>query len=131
MLQNISLNRYDILKVVFRFVIISVFCIFTSAAMLYVLAIIVSKVNISFDVLYPATAVVLGFSAAINGFVLSRWFKENGMLWGIFAALITVAVLTLISLYYASCAISVTYLTKASIIILSGAAGGIIGVNTN
>ena len=99
--------------------------------MLYVLAIIVSKINISFDVLYPATAVVLGLSAALNGFVLSRWFKENGLLWGVLAALITVAVLTLISLYYASYTISVTYLTKASIIILSGAAGGIIGVNTN
>ena len=130
-MQNISISRYDIFKVVLRFILIAFLCILTSSAGLYVVAVIISKVNFSYNILYPITTASLGLSAALNGFILSRLFQEKGLLWGVFAAIITVVSLTIISVLYGSFALSVTYLTKASVIFLSGAVGGITGINTN
>ena len=100
MFQKIIFNKTDYLKAFFKIFIIILFS-FTTLIVLFILtSIAVSKINFSYKSLLPVTAVILSVNSTFNGFVTSRLFKENGLIWGILAGIITLAIVIIISIYY-------------------------------
>ncbi len=131
MLREIIFDKSYIIKAVFRFLVISVLCFFTVLLFMCITAAVISKMNFSYDMLMPVTAAAIALSAALDGYVLSRYFKENGLIWGMFAAVIIVVFLIIASAKYGTFALSDRLFTKIAVAVTSGAIGGITGVNIN
>lgn len=107
------------------------FCILVAVGLFAFFAFIISKTDFSYDVLNIVTSVILAISSFICGFYISRWFKENGLICGVFAAVILSLFICSLSLYFSVFNFTGLLFIKLSIILISGCAGGIIGVNTN
>ena len=107
------------------------FCILVAVGLFAFFAFIISKTDFSYDVLNIVTSVILAISSFICGFSISRWFKENGLICGVFAAVILSLFICSLSLYFSVFNFTGLLFIKLSIILISGCAGGIIGVNTN
>ena len=131
MLHKIVLNKSDIIKCIIKILSIALFSFFTLSVLFIITAVIISKINFSYSSLLPVTAIILALISALNGFLISRWFKINGVVWGVLAGIIILLFIVIASVYYNVFALSSTMLIKASITIISGAIGGIIGVNIN
>ena len=131
MLRNFAVNKSDILKLIFRSIFCLIICLFTVSLLLAVAAFFISKINFSYEHLLPLTAFICGVSAFADGFLISRWQKENGMFWGIFAALLIITVICLFSVYYRNFSFSSVLFLKTIIALTAGAIGGILGVNVN
>lgn len=131
MLQKILLNKSDILKIIFKILLISALCISTVLILLFLLALIIIKTDFSYNTLFPVTSAILAVSGLFSGITVSKWFKENGLIYGVFAGLIISVFIFGVSIICKTFNITPILFTKFLIIIVSGAAGGIIGVNTN
>ena len=131
LLQKIMFDKSAVIKMFCRLFIISLFCFFSAAVLMFISAFVLSKINFSYEMLLPVTAVILAVSATFDGFVISRWYKENGLIWGILAGIILICIIVFYSVLYDTFCISAQLFIKAVVAITSGAIGGIIGVNTN
>jgi len=131
LLQKILFDKSDILKTVIKFLLISLFCFITVTILLCITALVISRINFSYEILTPIVAAVLALTAVFDGFLISRWFKENGLIWGVLSGLIIILLLLIFSLKYNTFEISSQLITKSLVTITAGAIGGIIGVNTN
>ena len=107
------------------------FCILVAVGLFAFFALIISKTDFSYDVLNMVTSAILAISSFMCGFSISRWFKENGLICGIFAAVTLSLFICGLSLYFSVFNFTGLLFIKLSIILISGCAGGIIGVNTN
>ena len=130
MLYNIF-NKADTFKVVVNFILFALFCICSLLLLLSVAAIAITKIDFAYSALDPVTSAIVAISAAFSGFVASRLFKENGLIWGISAGIVISAFIIAAALYTDSFKISSVLLTKIVISVVAGAMGGILGVNTN
>lgn len=119
------------IKNILKIVSIILFCFATLILFFCTTALIVSKINFSYDILSSAITVILGITSFFNGFILSKLFKENGLFWGIFAGIATIIILIVFALIFDTLSFSTTFFTKIIVILCSGAIGGIIGVNIN
>ena len=131
LLQKIIINKSNIIKFTVKFLSVSLLCFFICSILFCLTAAIVSKLNFSYEILYPVIAIILAVSAFLNGFIISRWYKENGLIYGILAGFTILIILIIFSLKYSLFSLSSHFLTKTITVIVSGAIGGIIGVNTN
>ena len=118
-------------KTITKSVGIVVFCIFVFALFACLTAAVITITDFSYDIMPVITALISGISALISGYVLSRIFKENGLLCGFFAASVIFLSMVLLSLYYNTFGFSSILLLKLVITYTPAAIGGIIGVNTN
>lgn len=121
----------SIFKSIFYIAVLMAFCILVAVGLFAFFAFIISKTDFSYDVLNIVTSVILAISSFICGFSISRWFKENGLICGVFAAVILSLFICSLSLYFSVFNFTGLLFIKLSIILISGCAGGIIGVNTN
>ncbi|MBE6877556.1 MAG: TIGR04086 family membrane protein [Ruminococcaceae bacterium] len=131
LLQKIIFDKTDIIKTIIRFLIISLLCIITVIFLFCIAAIIISRINFSYEILAPVTTAVLAVAATFDGFLISRWYKENGLIWGVFAGVVIFMYIVFTSLNYDVFDISNQFITKLITVISAGAIGGIIGVNIN
>lgn len=130
MLYNI-LNKADTFKVVVKFILFALFCICGLLLFLSVAAMAITKIDFAYNALDPVTSAIVAISAIFSGFVTSRLFKENGLIWGVSAGVVISVFIIAAALYTDSFKISSTLLTKIVISLVAGAMGGILGVNTN
>ena len=124
-------SKTDILKLILKILFISAFCIGTVLFLFVAVAVIISKVDTSYDILFPVITAILSVSAVFCGFTISRWFKENGLIWGILAGIIISVFIISTCLIYGSLDLTTALFTKIIVTVISGAVGGIIGVNIN
>lgn len=75
------------------------------------------------------TTVLSALSSFIGGFIAGRLVKKSGLLTGAVTGFILLFVQLLISLISGELAPSLMIIIKAAALILSGAIGGIVGVN--
>lgn len=129
MLNKILKGNSDGAKIVFRFIVLTVFCILTFLLFSSVVSLIILKTDFSYEILPVITAIILAVSAFACGFVISMLFKENGIVWGIFAAITIFAALVAVSVYTGRFCFSKALLIRFAITVIAGAAGGIAGVN--
>lgn len=130
MLQKI-INKSDTLKILIRLFLIIGLCLLCNIMLFSLTAFIITKTDFTFEILLPLTSVILAVSSFICSFITSRYHKENGLICGILAASVISVFVISISLFNNTFNISIPLLTKICSIYFSGAAGGIIGVNTN
>ena len=121
----------SIFKSIFYIAVLIAFCIMIAVSLFAFFALIISKTDFSYDVLNMVTSAILAISSFICGFSISRWFKENGLICGIFAAVTLSLFICGLLLYFSVFNFTGLLFIKLSIILISGCAGGIIGVNTN
>lgn len=131
MLYKFAFNKSDIFKFIFRMIVVTVLCCFTVFVFMSIVAIIICRVDFSYEIMPPVTAAIMALATAFNGFVISRWHKEKGMICGIVAAVVTLLMFVIIALYNNTFALSTAMLLKVAIMLISGAIGGITGVNIN
>ena len=131
LLQRIIFDKSDVIKIICKILIIFLLCFVTTAVLFCTAAAIIANVNFSYDILPAVTASILAFSAFADGFLISRWNKENGMIWGISAGIIITVILVAVSVKCGMISLSGQLIVKSLINMSAGAIGGIIGVNTN
>ena len=131
MLQRIIFDKSDVIKIICKIFIVFIICFATATILFCIAAIIISGINFSYDILPAVTASILAFSAFADGFLISRWNKENGLLWGVLVGIIVTAILIAISFKCGTISPSGQLIVKSLINMFAGAIGGIIGVNTN
>ena len=131
MLQRIIFDKSDVIKIICKILIIFLLCFVTTAVLFCTAAAIIANVNFSYDILPAVTASILAFSAFADGFLISRWNKANGMIWGISAGIIITVILVAVSVKCGMISLSGQLIVKSLINMSAGAIGGIIGVNTN
>jgi len=119
------------LKTIIKIVFIISFCISILLVLFAVSSLIISKTDFSYEALYPLTSAILAVSAALCGFEVSKLLKENGLIWGVFSGIIISTFIIILAVIFKTLAFNSVFITKIIITIISGAAGGIIGVNTN
>ena len=130
MLYNIF-NKADTFKVVVKFILFALFCICSLLLLLSIAAIAITKIDFTYGALDPVTSAIVAVSSVFSGFVTSRVFKENGLIWGISAGIVISVFIIAAAVYTSSFKISTVLLTKLVIALIAGAMGGILGVNTN
>ena len=131
LLQRIIFDKSDVIKIICKILIIFLLCFVTTAVLFCTAAAIIANVNFSYDILPAVTASILSFSAFADGFLISRWNKENGMIWGFLAGTIITVILVAVSVKCGTISPSGQLIVKSLINMSAGAIGGIIGVNTN
>ena len=131
MLQRIIFDKSDVIKMICKIFIIFLLCFVTTAVLFCAASAIIANVNFSYDILPAVTASILAFSAFVDGFLISRWNKENGMIWGILAGIIITVILVAVSIKFKTISPSGQLIIKSLINMSAGAIGGILGVNTN
>ena len=124
-------NKSDIFRLILRLTIIVVLCCFTFFALMAASASVLCRVDFSYSILPVVTGGIMAVSSAFNGFVISRWYKENGIIWGLIAGAAMLFMIVLLSVQNSIFAFSSVMLLKAATVLISGAIGGIIGVNIN
>ena len=130
-MQRIIFDKSDVIKMICKILIIFLLCFVTTAVLFCTAAAIIANVNFSYDILPAVTASILAFSAFADGFLISRWNKENGMIWGISAGTIITVILVVVSVKCGTISPSGQLIVKSLINMSAGAIGGILGVNTN
>ena len=131
MLRQIIFDKSDILKYIFKFFIVSLLCFITTALSFSIGAAVISRTNFSYDILPTVTAAILAVSAIIDGFLISKWNKENGLIWGVLAGIVITVFVIVASFKFETLFLSAQIAVKCAITVTAGAIGGIIGVNTN
>ncbi|MEG1862792.1 MAG: TIGR04086 family membrane protein [Oscillospiraceae bacterium] len=110
------------------FIFLSV-CLATIGFLFCCAAFLIVKIDTPEYVLVPLTTGLMTFACFLDSFLLSKLFKENGMIIGLAAAAISILLIVSSALIYGTFTLSNIFLTKVFAIILAGALGGILGVN--
>jgi len=130
-LLNNLIGKADNIKNIFKIIFLVLFCIAVVLVMFIISSFVISKTDFSYQTLNTFTSAILAVSAALSGFVISRWFKENGLILGVFSGLIISFFVIALAIVFKTLNFNPVFITKLIITIISGAAGGIIGVNIN
>ncbi len=131
MLYHFFTKNSDNIKIIYKCILSVLICFIALSAFFCISAFVMTKIDLSYETMPVISAVNLGFSSALSGFVLSKMAKENGLFWGIFAGVTIFAVVMLISLFSGYFKLNTNFFTKFSISLISGAIAGIVGVNVN
>lgn len=104
--------------------------IIISLGLILILSVLMSKTNISDNLLEPMVIGIVTFSLLIGAFCMSRTKKEKGIIYGSLLGATYILILYLLSsLITLDFSISIASLIFIILGILGGAIGGIIGVN--
>lgn len=131
MLYHFFTKNIDNIKIIYKIIYTVLICLFIFGILCCTSAFFVTKIDMSYEVIPFNISIILGFSAAFSGFVLSRSAKENGLFWGIFAGVIIFLFVSIIAIVSGYFKINTNFFTKFLITVISGAIGGIVGVNIN
>lgn len=129
MLNKILKGNSDSIKIALKLVLLVILCIATTLLCAAVASLIILKTDFSYQSLPVVTAAIMAVAAFFCGFVISRLFNQNGIVWGIFAAVAIFVALVCVSVYLGRFSFSKAFLIRLAIVVIAGAAGGITGVN--
>lgn len=130
-LQRILRGNADNIKIFSKVFLLILLCFITVVCLFCVSAFIICKTDFSYEVLPTVTALILGVSSLIDGFVISKFTKENGLFWGFFAGVVVILFVAIVSLTEKTFNITANLIMRFAITVIAGAIGGIAGVNTN
>ena len=102
--------------------------VFISALLLLLFSFIMSKKDLPLFIINPFCSLLLCTACFISGYVAAKEFKKRGMLVGSACGIIIYLLLMIMS-FTDNFSIGITAIIKLFIATLSGAAGGVLGVN--
>lgn len=115
------------LKQFFKGMILS---IIITIIMLFILAGILCFTEISENIINPSIIFISAFSILVGSFIVMKKIKEKGLIYGILLGIIYMFIIYLISSFVSmDFSVGIGSIMMISFGILSGAIGGIIGVN--
>lgn len=117
-------------KYLFNILSFVIFCTFTLGFLLCIAAFMIVRIDTPEYVLIPLTTVMLVFASFIDSFLLSKVMKENGLATGIAVGGIFTVIVTALGIYHNTFAFTGLFFSKIFAVLLAGALGGILGVNT-
>ena len=129
MLSKFLYGKTETIKMAFKFILMVLLCILVILLLFCITSFTLCKFDFSYTILPSLTTVILGIGAALSSFVISGIHKQNGLFWGFFVGLIITLCLLIISASLNYFSLSFNTFVKPVIIIISGAIGGILGVN--
>ena len=129
MLQKLMLTQKPWQKIVLKVFIFITVCLATIGFLFCCAAFIIVRIDTPEYVLVPLTTGLMSFAAFLDSFLLSKLFKENGMIIGLATSAILVLLVVSSALIYGTFSMTSIFLTKVFAIIMAGALGGILGVN--
>ena len=103
--------------------------VFISALLLLLFSLLLSKKDIPLSVINPVCSLLLAVACFSSGCVAAKEFKKRGMLVGAGCGIIIYFLIMILS-FLNDFSVGITAIIKLIIAILSGAAGGVLGVNT-
>lgn len=114
-----------------RGIIIGGFCAVAACAALYLItAFVLTKAGfIPLGVISTLTTVLSGASCFLGGIIAGKIVKKSGILIGAAAGFTLLLIQLICSLATESLSPSILLIIKAAVLIISGAIGGIVGVN--
>lgn len=130
-MSHTEAERYLHMKKILRATAVSIIGMTaTGALLLAITALILGKTGNLPRAAIPIMMTVFGcITAFAGGFLASAALKEKGLLFGFLAALILLAVILLVTFLVFQENLTVASAGKGAAILLSGAIGGILGVN--
>ena len=117
-------------RILINFISILFLTVATLGFFLCLVAFVIIRIDTPEYILIPLTTVILTFSSFLDSFLLAKVLKENGIAIGILTGIFFAVFIIAIALYYNTFCISNILITKILAVVLAGAVGGIIGVNT-
>lgn len=106
------------------------FSFLLSLILIFVLSIIISTTSVSENIIKPVTMGIVVVSLMMNGYVLSKNKKQKGILYGAILGIIYMVMLYIISSFSNfNFSLNINSIIMIILGILSGAIGGILGVN--
>ena len=128
MSSRIQVKENDFSVVFIKFFKAAAAGVIPSALLLLLFSFIMTKKDIPLMLLNPFGALLLSLACFISGYMAARQFKKRGMAVGAGCGCLIYMLVFVLSLMD-SFSIGITALIKMFIALLSGAAGGVIGVN--
>ena len=101
----------------------------SSAILIFMFAAALSVGDVPAMLFSPITVIILAFGGFAGGFASSRISGEKGIICGAFSGIIYFSVIWLFGTLFENLGSGTVAFIKATMIIISGALGGIIGVN--
>lgn len=117
---------YDYIKPILTGSIIS---ILLSGVLLFILSLVLTKIDIPFSLITPISVVILGFSTLIGSFIGAKKFGRKGLFIGLCTSLVIYLTLLLLNLSIEPQGFGTIAIIKAVVILATGIAGGVFGVN--
>ena len=100
-----------------------------STLLLLLFSFILSKKDLPLEIINPFTAILIALSSFSSGYIAAKLIKQRGMAVGAACGTIIFLFITLLS-FMNSADIGVLTVIKLAVSVISGAIGGILGVNT-
>jgi putative membrane protein (TIGR04086 family) len=102
--------------------------LFFLTALLLLFSFLLTKVDLPFSLIEPATLVMDALSCILAGFLAARAVRQRGLLIGGACGLLIGCVLLIISFFFSD-TVDLQLLLKMTVCTLGGAIGGVSGVN--
>ncbi|MEG0019332.1 MAG: TIGR04086 family membrane protein [Oscillospiraceae bacterium] len=131
LLNNFFASKEYGIKTVCKIISLLLFCFATIFILFCIAAVIITKTDFSYSIIFPVTTALFSGAAFIDSFIVSRLIKENGLAIGIIIGIIIFSAVLIMSIWFKQFKISGIMFTKLTAIMLSGIIGGVLGVNTN
>ena len=97
---------------------------------LCIAALAITKVDTPEHLLIPLTTILITLSSFLGSFILSKLFRENGLLVGSCVSAVFTVMILIMSFAYSTFNISGLLFSKLAAVFTSGILGGILGVNS-
>ena len=124
-------GKYDSIKIITRLFTFIIFCFISILIFFSIASFVISNLDFSYETLSLYISAILGCSASFSGFVISKLNKQNGLFWGCFAGIVLLLFILILSVYFNTFSLSLNIFRRIIILLISGALGGILGVNLN
>ena len=107
----------------------SIISILSTAVLLFIFSLVMTKVDLPFSLVSPISIVILGFSTLLGAFIGAKSFGCKGFFIGLCTSLLVFLTLLLLNLSMEPQGFGSIAIIKAATILISGIVGGVLGVN--
>ena len=125
-MQENDYTLYDYIKPILIGSIISILSI---GVLLFIFALVMTKVDLPFILVTPISIAVLGFSTVIGSFIGAKGFGRKGFFIGLCTSLLVFLTLLLLNLSMDPQGFGSVAIIKAITVLSTGIIGGVMGVN--
>lgn len=131
MLGKFLIAQKPSVQTAIKAIILIVSCTLSILLLFCITAVIIVKIDTPDTILVPLTTILFALAAFGISFLFAKSKKENGFIIGIRIGIVFFAMIVLIALFTAQFKLSNIFFTKFFTIMISGALGGVLGVNIN
>ena len=125
-MQEKDYTIYDYIKPILTGSIVS---ILSTAVLLFIFSIVMTKVDIPFSLVSPISIILLGFSTFLGSFIGAKSFGKKGFFIGLCVSLTVFLTLLLLNLSMEPQGLGSIAAVKAVTTVITGVVGGVLGVN--